>query len=59
MCSEVGVIVRFREKLFSSRDLDTEERHQYWDIILCELLRFLGYGEVVDIYIKWVHRCFR
>lgn len=41
----------YRQKLEALQDdPDTEKVHAVADGILCELLRDLGYGEVVDAY---------
>lgn len=39
-----------RELQSLQNDSDTEKVHAVADGILCELLRDLGYGEVVDAY---------
>jgi hypothetical protein len=41
----------YKQKLEALQDdPDTEKVHAVADGILCELLRNLGYGEVVDVY---------
>lgn len=46
------LIVKFVEKIKKTERLDTELAHIEDDEILCELLRELGYGKVVDEYKK-------
>jgi len=50
------LLKKYKKAMIECSEFDPEARHENFDKILCELLRELGYGELIDIfesYTKW------